>query len=52
MACAVHILHNTYLLCATDIARVPGTWRRVGLAVCKLAYSDHAGSVQGVDVHR
>ncbi len=52
LARSLYILDDPRLLCATDLARISGTWRRVSLAVCKFAYSDHAGSVQGVDIHR
>lgn len=47
-----YILDDSRLLCAADLARVSGAWRRISLLVCKLAYSGNAGSVQGVDVHR
>ncbi len=45
-------LDDPRLLCATDLARDSGTWCRISLTFCKLAFSGNAGSEQGVDVYR
>ena len=50
MACALRILNNTGLLCATDLACVSRPGCSIGFALCKLTVSGDAGAVQGVDV--
>ncbi len=45
VARSLRVLDYSGLMCAADLARVPGPGRGIGFAVCKFSDTDNAGTV-------